>query len=54
MVYNAFTVRFGEKARLFEPEFSVVKGAAIYGNAMHSYQLPENAPPSGPKDGIIV
>jgi len=54
MVHNAFTGRFGEKARLFEPEFSVVKGAAIYGNAMHSYQLPENAPPSGPKDGIIV
>ena len=53
MVYNAFTARFGEKAILFEPEFAVAKGAAIYGNSMYSYRLPENAPPSGP-DGVIV
>ncbi len=52
MVYNAFTVRFGEKARLFEPEFAGVKGAAIYANSMVSFHLEPIDPPS--REGRII
>ena len=54
MVFGAFTERFGEKAILWEPEFAVAKGAAIYGRNTAGYRFEKSDPLAGANEDITV